>query len=281
MHREGTVAGTDGVLLSWQAWLPAGEPVASIALLHGGAEHGGRYGRLVAHLVAREYAVYAVDLRGHGRSQGRRGTVRQFSDYVGDLGALRRLMSDQGAVSPTFLIGYSLGGLVCASYALDHQDELAGVILAGPALGVGDGVSPLQFRLARLLAAVAPRLPLFRMDPAPMMQDPAAVRAYRADPLVMHGRFDARLIAEFVGAMRRFPERIGELQIPLLVLHGAADVTADPRGSTMTVELAGSDDKTLNLYEGMRHDIFNEPGHERVCADVSTWLETRIVVGVL
>jgi alpha-beta hydrolase superfamily lysophospholipase len=281
MHREGTVASTDGVLLSWQAWLPAGDALASIALVHGGAEHGGRYGHLVSHLVAREYAVYALDLRGHGRSHGRRGTVRHFSDYLHDLDALRRLMSDQGAVSPTFLIGYSLGGLVCASYALDHQDELAGVILAGPALGVGEGVSPLQFRLARMLAAVAPRLPLFKMNPAAMMRDPAAVRAYRADPLVMHGRFDARLIAEFVGAMRRFPDRIGELRIPLLVLHGAGDLTAHPSGSTMAVERAGSDDKTLHLYEGMRHDIFNEPGHERVCADVSTWLETRIVVGVL
>jgi alpha-beta hydrolase superfamily lysophospholipase len=280
MHREGSLTAPDGLTLHWQAWLPDGEGIAAVALVHGGAEHGGRYGRLVSHLVGRGHEVYALDLRGHGRSEGRRGSLGRFSDYLGDLDALLALMSAQGAASSTFLIGYSLGGLVCATCALDHQHEVAGLIMAAPALGVGAGVSPLQFRIAGLLAAVAPRMPLFRLDPDSMMQDPAVRAAYRADPLVMHGRFDAGLIYQLVVAMRALPDRAGELTLPLLVMHGADDVTADPRRSRELVASAGSADRTLRLYERMRHDIFNEPGHEQVCADVSSWLQSRVAAHV-
>ncbi|HWF56120.1 MAG TPA: lysophospholipase [Solirubrobacteraceae bacterium] len=271
-HRDGELSAADGVRLRWQAWLPEREPAATVLLLHGGAEHGGRYPHLVSRLVGEGYAVYAPDLRGHGRSGGRRGSVTRFSDYTDDVA----IVVDALALGPPlFVLGYSLGGLVGAMHALDHQDELAGVILAGPALGVGDGVSPLQFRLARTLAALTPRLPVFRMDPPSMMRDPAVVREYEADPLVFHRRFDAGLIGQFVTAMAEYPDRITALTLPLLVLHGDADVTANPAGSRMTIERAASADKTLRTYAGVTHDIFNDPDRDRAIDDVTAWLRTR------
>ncbi|MHB8693905.1 MAG: alpha/beta hydrolase, partial [Solirubrobacteraceae bacterium] len=161
MHREGTLTGADGVLLSWQAWLPTGAGEARVVLLHGGADHGGRYPHLVSQLVGRGVEVQGLDLRGHGRSGGRRGTVSHFSDYVEDLGSFLQVIADARAAAPTFLVGYSLGGLIAATYALDHQDELAGIVLIGPAFAAGEQLWATRFTAARVLA-----------------------RAYRVDPLV-------------------------------------------------------------------------------------------------
>jgi alpha-beta hydrolase superfamily lysophospholipase len=272
-RREGSTEAGDGTQLYWQAWLPPEPTLATVWLVHGGAEHGGRYAELVDSLLGAGCAVYAPDLRGHGRSGGRRGSIRRFSDYVGDLDATVR-----AAGAPTdnvFVLGYSLGAIVGASYALECHERLAGVIMAAPALGPGAGVSRTQFALAGVLSAVAPRLPLFRQDPSSMMQDPDVVRAYRADPLVHQGRFNARVIGELVTTMGDFPARIAGLQPPLLVLHGADDVTADPERSRLAVERAGSADKTLNVYDGMRHDLFHEPGRARVIEDTTTWLESQ------
>ena len=272
-HIEGSAPAPDGIELYWQAWLPPDSPLATVWLVHGGAEHGGRYDTLIRAMLDRGYAVYAPDLRGHGRSGGRRGSIRRFSDYVGDVDAVVRVAGAPD--TNVFVLGYSLGAIVGATYALGHQEQLAGVIMAAPALGPGAGVSRTQFAAAGILSAVAPRLPLFRQDPASMTQDPEVVRAYRADPLVHHGRFDARVIGELVATMGSFPDRIADLRLPLLVLHGDADVTADPARSRLAVERAGSATKTLKVYDTMRHDLFHEPGAERVVRDVTTWLENR------
>ena len=275
-HREGTLAAADGVALAWQAWSPSGPTLAAVGLIHGGAEHGGRYPALVSALRERGCAVYALDLRGHGRSGGRRGHVDRFSDYMSDLETFFEFVRSETGEVPTFVLGYSLGGTTGASYALTAQDRLAGVIMAGPALAIGEDASKLQFAVARTISALAPRLPLFKMKPEEMMSDPDAVRDYRADPLVFHGRFDARLLAELLEVMRAFPERVGQLELPLLVIHGGADVTADPQGSRIAIESAGSEDKTLRVYEGLRHDVFNEPDRELVSGEVADWIGARI-----
>lgn len=270
-HREGGAAAADGTALYWQAWQPSRAPLATVWLVHGGAEHGGRYSDLVSALLDAGCAVWAPDLRGHGRSGGRRGSIGRFSDYVGDLDAVVR--ASDAPRDDVFVLGYSLGAIVGASWALERQDELAGVIMAAPALGPGAGVSRTQFAVAGILSAVAPRLPLFKQDPESMTQDPEVVRSYNGDPLIHHGRFDARVIGELVATMGAFPERVGDLDLPLLVLHGTADVTADPARSRLALERAGSAAKTLKLYDGMRHDLFHEPGHDRVTTDITTWLE--------
>lgn len=272
---EGRVDGAAGVRIHWQAWLPADDPVGIVVLHHGIGEHSGRYPHAVRHLVAAGYGVYAPDARGHGRSEGRRASLDRFGQLVVDLEAVVDQVVLQAHGAPIFLLGYSLGGAAALSYALEHQDELAGAVVIGSALGRGAGVSRLRFGMASVLSAVAPRLPLIGLRAVDMTQDPEVARAYDADPLVHHGRFDARILGEIATVIKRLPAEFRRLRLPLLLLHGEADITASPAGSHGLLDGAGSADKTLKLYAGRRHDVLNEPGHEEVMGDITTWLDNH------
>jgi alpha-beta hydrolase superfamily lysophospholipase len=266
----------DGVRIYWRAWSPADEPRAIVVLHHGIFEHGERYTNAVRALVAAGYCVYALDARGHGRSEGRRATYNRFDQLVMDLSIFLTDVVYPAQQTPVFLMGYSLGGAVAVAYALQHQDKLAGAIVIGSALGRGAGISRVQYALAAVLSAAAPRCPLIRLRATDMTSDPEVARSYEADPLVHHGRLDARFIGEMARAMRRLPRESHRLRLPLLLIHGADDITANPEGSRGLHDGARSVDKTLVLYPGRRHDVLNEPGHEHVMADVIAWLGDRI-----
>jgi acylglycerol lipase len=270
--REGIVERPDGVGIYWQAWLPADKPHAIVVLNHGLLEHGGRYGYAVSALVGAGHGVYALDARGHGRSGGRRATVERFEELVADLDAVLQAAVWPAHSGPVFLMGYSMGGSVAVAYALDHQDDLAGAIVIGCALGAGTGISRLQLTMASLLSAALPRCPLIRVRGTDMNSDPVVAEMYEVDPLVHHGRINARFVGELLAAIRRLPGEFPRLRLPLLVLHGAADITASPEGSQGLYEGAASVDKTLTLYEGGRHDLLNERGHQQVMDDVVAWL---------
>src|SRR5271154_3000415 len=147
-RREGWVAGAAGVRIRWQAWLPADAPVGVVVLHHGAAEHGGRYPHAGQHLVAAGYGVYSLDARGHGRSGGRRASFDRFDQLTTDLDAIVRTVVTSTHPEPVFLMGYSLGGAVVITYAIQHQQKLAGAIVVGSALGRGSGVSRFQFGMA-------------------------------------------------------------------------------------------------------------------------------------
>jgi acylglycerol lipase len=277
---EAPLVAYDGVRLFRQWWVPEGAASRVVVLLHGAGEHGGRYPDLVGALTDHGAAVCAPDLRGHGRSEGDRGHVDRFSDYLRDLElVLETVASPTGPLGqrvrglPVHLLGYSLGGLIAATVALRRQSSLASLIGVAPALGRGARMSRPQLAAARAFGLLAPRLPLVRLDPAEMMRDPAAVRAYRADPLIYHGRFDARLLAEFAHAIARLQHQVDQLRLPLLVLHGRDDLTASPHASQLLVDRAGSADKRLLLYDGVRHSLLHEAGRDRAHADITAWLD--------
>lgn len=271
-RHEGWADGVAGVRIHWQAWIPADTPVGVVVLHHGAAEHSGRYPHAVQHLVAAGYGVYGLDARGHGRSEGRRATFHRFDQLTTDLGTIVETVVRPTHPEPVFLMGYSLGGAAVIAYAIHHQDQLAGAIVVGSALGRGSGISRFQFGMASLFSAVAPRFPLIRLHAADMTHDAEVAKAYETDPLIHHGRFDARFLGEVATVMRRLPADFHRLRLPLLLLHGAADITADPEGSRALLQQAGSADKTLRLYAGRRHDVLNGPGCEQVMLDVTDWL---------
>jgi alpha-beta hydrolase superfamily lysophospholipase len=249
--------------------------VAVVVFNHGIAEHGGRYPHAVLRMVQAGYGVYALDARGHGRSAGRRVTVKRFSELVCDLDTVVDGVVRPAHAVPLFLLGFSLGGAIVVAYALDHQDELAGAVVIGSALGRGSGVSRLQFVMASLLSTLAPRLPVIRMCASDMIRDPAVVRAYSADPLVHHGWLNARIVGEAVAALRWLPREFHRLSLPLLLLHGTADITASPEGSSSLYDGARSGDKTIKMYAGHRHDLLNDREHDVVLADIVAWLDSR------
>ncbi len=277
IHREGELTGVGDVRLFRQSWLPDGAARAVIAIAHGAGEHSGRYAHVAERLTDEGYAVYALDHRGHGRSSGARALVDRIDNTVADLDSLIVLASSEHAGSETFLLGHSMGGAIALRYAIAHQDRLAGLILSGP-LAALEAASPATRIAAKVLSAVAPRLPVFGVDPTLVSRDPAEVNAYETDPLVHHGKLPARTVAELAVAVESFPQAVRSITIPTLILYGTDDKLCPPAGSLMLSERIGSEDKTLKAYDGLYHEILNEPERERVLDDLCSWLRAHVGV---
>jgi alpha-beta hydrolase superfamily lysophospholipase len=172
-----------------------------------------------------------------------------------------------------FLLAHSMGSLVGLHYALDHQDELSGIVLSGALASPEQG--PHMLFAIRAAAKVAPGLGVFKVDSETISRDPEVVRAYDEDPLNFHGSLPAATVAALQRTGLTFPDRLPELTLPLLILHGADDRLTPPDGSEVVNELAASNDKTLRLYDGLRHEILNEPEGPEIVAEIVAWLDER------
>jgi alpha-beta hydrolase superfamily lysophospholipase len=275
-HKEGNLPAAAGLSLYWQAWLPRGEPRGVVALAHGGLEHGGRYAHVAARFADVGLATYAIDFRGHGRSAGRRGQIGRMSLLVDDLGRSLSLCGQQHPNTPIFVVAHSLGAMVALDYVTSHDScDLAGLVVSGTGIDVS-AIPKSQAIIAKALSAVAPNLGLVRLDSGLVSRDPAVAQGYDRDPLVFHGRAPVRTAAELVASAARVTLRLESVRLPLLVLHGEADAVASPDGARMVCERARSADKTLTIYPGLYHEIFNEPEKDVVLSDVVTWLVARL-----
>ena len=259
-----------------QSWFPEGPTRAAILLVHGLGEHSSRYEYFAGHCTARGFAVHALDHYGHGRSEGLRGHVERFSVYLDGLRALRDDVRGRDADLPLFLLGHSMGGLIAATFLGEDQASFRGCVLSGPALRSDAEPPALVLALVRLISWLAPTAPLLGLDPAGVSRDPDVVAAYVGDPLVHHGKATARLITELASTMRATLAAAPTIELPLLVMHGDADVLTSPAGSQALHEAARSADKTLKLYPGLYHEIFNEPERDQVLGDMSAWLEAHL-----
>lgn len=266
-----------GVPIAHREWLPDGHARGTVVVVHGINEHGGRYAHVAQRLVRDGWLVAAIDHRGHGLSGGRRAAVERFDDWLTDLDTyITQVLSD--APRPLFLLGHSLGGLIATMYALRHPDGLAGLILSSPSVMPPAGVSPATVRAGRVLSRLAANLPLVALRLDAVSRDPAVVRAYRNDPLVHLGRLRARTGAEVLDAIDRVHRDIGRLRLPLLSMQGTADLLVDPGAARWVDTHTGSADHTLKTYEGLYHEVMNEPERERVLDDVAGWLEAHAEV---
>ncbi len=264
-----------GIVLLRRAWLPP-EPERVLLVVHGLAEHSGRYDRLGAWFARRGCAVHAYDQRGHGRSGGRRGHVRRFAQLLRDLEELLERVRAQHAGLPLVLVGHSMGGLVVASFVRERAPEIDGAVVSGGTLAVPDGISPLRRAGARALRRLAPRGGLaIGIDPGALSRDPEVGRRYVEDPLVFD-RMTLSLATELIGAIERTATAGGAaVRVPMLLLCGADDAICDPAGSRAFRAGIQAPGSALVIYEGLRHEIFNEPECERVYQDVLDWLRKR------
>jgi acylglycerol lipase len=275
-HQEGHFKGLRNLELYYQGWLPDGDPAAVLFVVHGLAEHSGRYGNLVDYFVPRGYAIYALDHRGHGRSEGARVYVARFTDYLDDLKTFFDMVRGWHPDRKIFMVGHSMGGTIGLAYAVRYQDELNGLVLSAAGVRPGESISPLLITVGKLCSTLLPKMGMLVLDASTISRDPAVVAAYDNDPLVYRGKVTARLGAEMIATMQAFPEQVSRLRLPILIMHGTADRLVDPQGSPWLYETVGSTDKTLKLYEGFYHEIFNEPEHEQVLADVEAWLQAHL-----
>jgi acylglycerol lipase len=274
-HRHGWLGSpVDANRLFWQAWDPDESPAGAVVVVHGVAEHGGRYAYVAERLGSEGYVTYAIDHRGHGRSDGPRALIGRFDYLVEDLRLfVTRVTEEQGGRRP-FLVGHSLGGAVALTLAIRHGADIAGVAVSGPA--VATEAVPIALKgVAAILAAIAPRLPVLKIEAGAISRDPEVVRAYRCDPLNHNDRLPVRTLAEVLHSMDAMPRRVGALRSPLLLLHGSDDRLCPPDGSRMVHALATSHDKTLKIYDGLYHEVFNEPERAKVVGDLVAWIVER------
>jgi acylglycerol lipase len=275
-HKEGKFKGYKGLSLYYQCWLPDKTPKAVLLVAHGLAEHSGRYKNLVNYFVPKGYAVYALDHRGHGKSEGARSYVDHFSDYLTDLKTFFDKVRKEHRDAKIFLVGHSMGGTIATAYVIEHQDDLAGLVLSASSLVATTSVSPALLAIAGVISALAPKMGVTVLDASTISRDRAVVDAYVNDPLVFRGKIPARTGAELAKMWKTLPEQMPKIKLPILIMQGTADQLANPASSELLYKRAGSKDKTLKLYKGFYHEIFNEPEHRQVMADVEAWLTKHL-----
>ena len=275
-HQEGYLKGVRDTDIFYQYWLPEGEPKATLLVVHGVREHSGRYMNVVNHLVPSGYGVYGIDHIGHGKSDGERVYVERFQDYTKTLKKCFDMIREWQPERPIFLIGHSMGGLISAAFLLEHQDELSGAVLSAPSIKVSDNTSQAIIFVGKLLSIIMPKAGLIKLDAENVSRDPAVVDAYINDPLAYTGKITARLGAEILETMQRVTEEATEIRLPIMIVQGSDDKVVDPRGAQLLYDLVTSEDKTIKIYDGLYHEVFNEPEHEQVLNDVKTWLEAHL-----
>ena len=275
-HREDTFKGVRNADIYYQAWLPDGEVKAVILLVHGIGEHSGRYTNHVNYFVPRGYAIYALDHLGHGKSDGEREVIERFSDFTDTLGIFSGMVREWQPGKPIFILGHSMGGLITSTYLLDHQNEFQGAILSAPAIKPGGDISGATIAVGKIISRILPKMGVLALDDSGISRDPAVVQAYRADPLVFQGKTPARLGAEMLGAMQRVTDAASTITLPILILQGTGDMLVNPSGAQILYDKVGSTDKTLKLYDGLYHELHNEPERDVMFADVEAWLAARV-----
>jgi alpha-beta hydrolase superfamily lysophospholipase len=273
-HHRTSFRASGGLELFSQRWQPDGRPAATLVLVHGVAEHSGRYEHVGRYFAGRGYDVWSYDQRGHGRSPGRRAYVERFSTFLADLETFRLQVAARQP-GPQFLLGHSMGGTIALAHAIERPAAWTGLVLSGPSVDPTAGVSRALVVAGRLAARVAPAAPVVSLDDSGVSRDPEVLAAYRADPLVHHGKLTARLASELVDRAALFEDQVGGLALPVLVLLGGDDKLVPPDGMRRLFTRIGSADKRLLEYPGAAHELFNEPEKATVLTDVADWLDAH------
>ena len=252
---------------------PVENPKATIVIVHGLGEHSGRYESLVKTLNQSGYAAASVDLPGHGKSAGKRGHIDDFIDYHAAILALTLDLHRQQPDTPVFILGHSLGGLIVSHMMHDHQELYEGILLSGASIQSPQQPPDWQIGITGLIAKIAPNLGMINLDINGLCRDQTVIEQYLQDPLVNRSKLTARFITEMFKAMQTTVDKASEIFKPILIMHGGDDIITDPAGSQMLFDKVSATDKTLKIYNGFYHEIFNEPEAAQVFADVVGWLD--------
>ena len=265
--------GTGGRIFT-RHWEPRDTPKANLVICHGVNSHGGQYIRAGEEFAARGFAVTVLDLRGRGKSDGERFYIDSIDEYVSDLAQAIEFGRSHHPDLPLFLLGHSAGGVTSVTYALDHQDKLAGLICESFAFRV---FAP-NFALKLLEGAsyVAPHVHVLKLKMEDFSRDPDWIAQLNADPLT-HGEVQPiGTVAAFARAGERFEREFSRITLPVLILHGTADKATRPDGSQEFFDKAASADKSLKLYDGFYHDLLNDLGRGQVMDDIVAWIDARL-----
>jgi alpha-beta hydrolase superfamily lysophospholipase len=269
----GLLKAADGLQLFWKAWTVP-HPAGIVIIAHGVGEHCGRYCHLTASLANKNISVYALDHRGHGRSEGRRGHVMRFTEYTEDLKLLFDRVKIENPVLPVILLGHSMGGVIAFKYVLTYPGDVHALVLSSAGLIPAVPIPLWKKTTAIALSRWAPAFTMSTgLDVNLLSHDQSIIQACLNDPLV-HDRASGRWYTEFTKAGQDCLKHAEELILPLLIIHGREDRIVDCRGSEEVMERASSSDKTLYIFDGLKHETMNEqePDRARVLGIVSRWI---------
>jgi len=272
--REERLDGTGGLKIFVRSWRPAGKPRGVVAIVPGFNSHSGQYLWVADQLVSSGLAVYAVDLRGRGQSDGERFYVEQFWDYLSDVQDLVTLAKSREPGLPVFLLGHSAGGVISCVYTLEHQADFAGLICESFAFQVP--APDFVLAVVKGISHLAPHAHVLRLKNEDFSRDPKVVQSMNDDPLIANEVQPTKTVAEMVRADERLEREFPLIKLPVLILHGTDDKATKPSGSQLFYDTAGSTDKTLKLYDGHFHDLLNDVGKEVVMRDIQDWISQRV-----
>jgi alpha-beta hydrolase superfamily lysophospholipase len=264
----------DKLELFQQWWKPRAETRGVLIVMHGLKDHSARYQSLGTAMARQGVAVYAFDLRGHGRSAGRRVAVERFEDYVDDLELFLASVKEREGDKPVFVFGHSMGGAIASMLVATRQPELAGLLLSGPALALD--LFPLTMALSVWVGDVLPNLGALKLPNENFSRDKAVVKAIGKDPLVYQDPGPARTAAQLGHGIAVIWKHVDRFTLPLLLLHGTRDLLTAPFGSVELHRRAPASDKTLHIYPGLYHDLLHEPEKDKVLADITSWMSERL-----
>jgi len=274
-HDEGYFSARDGLRLFWQSDVPV-DAKAHVAVIHGYGDHGGRYRQLVAQLAADGFACHALDYRGHGRADGRRGYVDRFEDYLADVGLFVDRCKAQAAGKKLFLFAHSLGGLISIHHLKFHADGLAGAVLSGPYLELALQAPAFKVLAAKVANKVVPWVPIpTEIKTTQLTRDAAMIAEAEKDPLYLH-IVTPRFFLESSAAQPAARAAGPDIRLPLLLVCGAEDPIASTSAMRTFFEGVASADKAFKAYPGMLHEPWNEQGREEVYRDISLWISAHL-----
>lgn len=266
----------NGRKVFFQTWHPDTKPKATILIVHGYAEHSGRYTYAAEYLVRQGFAVYAQDHYGHGKSDGTRADVPMFELFTADLYKLYTIAENKEK-NDIFLLGHSMGGAVGAHFAITYPDTLKGIILSGPGIRVTADVPPLLKIISQVIAVLFPALPVVEFESEGLSRDKQVVENYLKDPLNYTGKVRARMGRELLRVEKLTSrEALAHIKIPVLLLHGGDDRIVDPECSRIISNSIQSKDKELIIYPGLYHEILNSGEKDTILKTISEWISRRL-----
>jgi acylglycerol lipase len=248
-------------------------PKGNILIVHGLHEHCLRYAHVAEALNKVGLNVYTFDLRGHGQSEGQKVNIKSMDEYREDVETVYRSIPKD---IPFFILGHSMGGLIVTDFLLfNERNDVKGVILSGAALEVGEDISPILKKLANLIGGILPNLSTQKLDVNLISRDPAEVVKYKTDPLNYIGGTKAGLGKAVLSKIDEVKTKFEFFNLPTLIMHGGADKITNIKGSKELFEKAKSKDKTLKIWDGAYHEIFNETNKTEVINFMCDWIEKR------
>lgn len=275
IHENGHFEGKDNTKIFYQYWVPD-EVKGVVIISHGFAEHSGRYMNVVDTLVPEGYSIWALDHRGQGKSDGKINYVRSFTDYIEDLKIFEELVRDNNPNQPMFLLGHSMGSIIANNFMARYTDQtkFKSLILSGTGAAPGPEINKVAIILSKVLSTILPKISIpSGVDPNFISHDQEVINAYKQDPLVRYDKITSRLGSEFMKYTLKMKESANEITIPTLIQIGGEDTTFHPDSWESFFETFKNDNKSLHIYDGYRHEVYNEV-EKQALIDLKNWLNS-------